>query len=96
MNYVEEWAIDYEQKYGKKPSKAAIEIIEHIIKVGDILTNKGREDGQKGERRYSDEAFPQLVRDVFHMTDADAETVDAVADLWKSDYMDGYREGCAM
>lgn len=96
MNYVEEWAIDYEQKHGRKPSEVAIEIVNHIVKVGDILMNKGREDGQKGERRYSDEAFPQLVRDVFHMTDADAETVEAVADLWKNDYMDGYREGCAM
>ena len=51
MNYVEEWAIDYEQKHGRKPSEVAIEIVNHIVKVGDILMNKGREDGQKGERR---------------------------------------------
>lgn len=96
MNYVEEWIIAHEQKYGQKPSEAAKKIVEHVIKVGDILANKGREDGQKGKQRYSDEAFSQLVRDVFHMTDADADVVESVADLWKSDYMDGYQEGCAM
>lgn len=95
MNYAG-WENDYEQKYGQKPSEVAKKIIEHIIKVGDVLTNKGREDGQKGKRRYSDESFSQLVRDVFHMTDADAGIVEGVADLWKSDYMDGYQEGCAM
>lgn len=96
MNYVEEWMIAYEQKHGRKPSEPLVKVIKHIDKVGDILRIKGEEDGKKGERRYSDEAFPQLVRDVFRMgPNADVETVQAIAELWQADYLEGYREGCA-
>lgn len=97
MNYIEEWIIDYEQKHGRKPRETAVEIAKHIDRVGDMLKKHGEEDSRKGKRRYVDEAFPQFVREVFGMgPDVDIEVIQAIADVWKGDYMEGYREGSAM
>ena len=97
MNYIEEWIIDYEQKHGRKPSETTVEIVRHIVRVGDMLKKHGEEDGRKGKRRYVDEAFPQFVWEVFGMgPDVDIEVIQAIADVWKGDYMEGYREGSAM
>lgn len=91
---VAEWAADYEQEYGHRPAESVLQIAEHISKVGDMLVNQGRKDAQKGKDPYPAAVFPALVVKAFRLeVDEDYETVQAVADLWQSDYMDGYEKG---
>lgn len=88
---VAEWAEAYEQERGHKPSELALQVAEHIEKVGKMLTEHGWKDAQQGKEPYSAESFPALVIQAFRMdVDEDHETVQAVADIWQSDYMDGY------
>lgn len=88
---VAEWVTIYEQESGRKPNDLSIQIAQHIEKVGELLCERGREDAQEGKQPYSAESFPALVIKAFRMdVDEDHETVQAVADLWHTDYMDGY------
>ena len=88
---VAELAATYEQEHGCKPSDLVIQITEHILKVGEMLTELGRKDAQEDKRPYPADVFPAQVIKAFRMdVDEDHETVQAVADLWQSDYMDGY------
>ena len=88
---VAEWAAAYDQECGSKPAELVLQIAEHILKVGQRLTELGRKDAQKGEQPYPANVFPALVIKVFRMdASEDNETVQAVADLWQSDYMEGY------
>ena len=88
---VAEWAEAYEQEHGHKPNELLVQITEHIMKVGDILTERGRKDAQKGEKAYCADDFPQLVRNAFGLDpEAHDDTVQAVADLWRDYYMDGH------
>lgn len=93
---VEEWAANYEQEFGRKPAELVLRVAEHIEKVGGMLTELGKKDAQEGKEAYSSKDFPTLVTKVFQLDpDKDHETVQAIAELWQSDYMDGYREGGA-
>ena len=88
---VEKWAAAYEQEYGKRTGDLVLQIAEHIEKVGERLTEQGRKDAQEGKRAYPTRVFPALVIKAFHNgIEKCPDTVQAVADLWQSDYMDGY------
>lgn len=90
---VAEWVAAYEQEHGRKPDDLVLQIAEHILKVGKMLTNLGQKDAQEGKTPYPADVFPTLVIKAFRMdVDKDHETVQAVADLWQSDYMDGYND----
>lgn len=88
---VAEWAADYEQEHGNKPNELVLQIAEHILKVGKMLTELGRKDAQQGKSAYPADVFPELVAKAFRLdVGKDRETVQAVTDLWQSDYLDGY------
>ena len=90
---VAEWVAAYTQEHGRKPADLVIQITEHILKVGKMLTELGRKDAQEDKTPYPADVFPALVIEAFRMdVDEDHETVQAVADLWQSDYMDGYND----
>lgn len=91
---VTEWAEAYEQEHGHKPADLVLRIAEHILNVGKMLTELGQKDAQEGKSAYPADVFPALVVKAFRLdVDEDHETVQAVADLWQSDYMDGYNTG---
>lgn len=91
---VTEWAEAYEQEHGHKPADLVLQIAEHILKVGKMLTELGQKDAQEGKSAYPADVFPALVVKAFRLdVDEDHETAQAVADLWQSDYMDGYNTG---
>lgn len=86
-----ELAEAYEQEHGHNPNDLVLRIGEHILKVGKKLTELGQQDAQQGNSAYPADVFPALVAKVFYLdVDEDHETVQAVADLWQYDYMDGY------
>ena len=88
---VVEWAAAYEQEHGHKPNDLLVQITEHIIKVCDILRERGKEDAQRGNGAHHADYFPQLVRNAFGIDpEAHDDTAQAVADLWESAYMNGY------
>lgn len=88
---VAEWAEAYEQKRGHKPNELLVQITEHIMKVGDILTERGRKDAQKGKKAPHADYFPELFRNAFGLDpEAHDDAVQAVADLWQDYYMNGY------
>lgn len=90
------WAKAYEQEHGHKPSDLVLQIAEHIVKVCKMLNELGQKDAQQGKCAYPADFFPALVIKAFGMDiSKHPDTVQAVADLWQSDYMDGYREGGA-
>ena len=86
---VAEWVAAYEQEHNKEPSEVAIQIAEHITKICEQLQDMGRKDAQEGKTPYPAEEFPKLVRIVFHNIPSEA-TTKGIAELWRSDYMDGY------
>ena len=93
---VNAWAVVYEQEYGQKPGEEVLQIAEHILRVGKMLTELGQKDACEGKRAYSATFFPDLVVKAFRLNVGKThEMVQAVADLWQSNYMDGYREGGA-
>lgn len=88
---VAEWAEAYEQKHGHKPAELLIQVAEHITKVSDMLRERGRADAQQSKTAYPADTFPRLVVKAFRLElDTDHDMVQAVADLWHDDYMDGY------
>lgn len=90
------WAAVYEWEYGQKPNEKVLQIAEHIFRVGKMLTELGQKDAGEGKRAYSASFFPDLVVKAFRLDVGKThKMVQAVADLWQSDYMDGYREGGA-
>lgn len=90
---VTEFAEAYEQEHGHKPTDLVLRIAEHILKVGKMLTELGRKEAQQGKSAYPADAFPALVVKAFRLdVDEGDETVQAVADLWQSDYLDGYNQ----
>lgn len=91
---VAECAVIYEQEHGHGPSELATRAANHIDKVRGILRKQGQNDARKGLKPYPSDFFPALVVKAFRLdVDEDHETVQAVADLWQSDYMDGYNTG---
>lgn len=88
---VAEWAEAYEQEDGHKPSDLVLQIAEHIEKVCKMLNELGQKDAQQGECARPTDFFSALVIKAFD-TDISKypDTVQAVAELWQSDYMDGY------
>lgn len=88
---VAEWAEAYEQKHGHKPAELLVQIAEHIVKVSDMLRELGEKEAQEGKKPYPADVFPAMAAKAFRLDPAkDLETVQAVADLWRDDYMDGY------
>lgn len=89
--YVTEIANIYEQQHGHEPEELILQIAEHILKVGKMLTERGREDAQQGKSAYHADVFSSMVLTAFRWDLCeDHETVQTVADLWQSYYMDGY------
>lgn len=94
---VAEWLAAYEKEHGCKPADLVLQIAEHILSVGEMLANLGQKDAQEGKTPYPANVFPALVLRAFRMdVDEDHETVQAVADLWQTNYMNGYEEGGAV
>ena len=94
---VNEWALAYEQEHGRKPADPVLRIVEHIDKVREMFTELGQKDAQEGKEPYPANVFHALVIKAFRMNvDEGHETVQAVADLWQSDYMNGYKKGSAV
>lgn len=90
---VAEWVAAYEQEHGCKPADLVLQIEEHILKVGKMLTNLGQKDAQEGKTPYPADIFPALVLKAFgNDISKHPDTVQAIADLWQSDYMDGYND----
>ncbi|MBE6960213.1 MAG: hypothetical protein E7448_05780 [Ruminococcaceae bacterium] len=88
---VAEWVAAYEQEYSNKPADLVLQIAEYILKVGTMLKEYGRKDAQEGKCAYPAQFFPDLVIKAFREgIEKHPDTVQAVADLWQSDYMDGY------
>ena len=84
----------YEQDHGHNPSELAIRVVNHIDQEGNRLRKQGQDDARKGMKAYPADYFQALAVKAFRMdVDEDHETVQAVADLWQSDYMDGYNTG---
>lgn len=84
----------YEREYGQRTTELALEAAEHILKVGKLLTELGQKDAQQGKSAYPANVFPALVVKAFRLDgDENHETVQAVADLWKSNYMAGFDSG---
>lgn len=94
MSYIEEWAEAYEQKYGKWPSEPALEVAQHIEKVGTMFREEGRKDAQSAQEPRRIETFARLAQYAFHY-DLDEETARIIGDLWQAEYMKGYQEGGA-
>lgn len=87
---VTELAEAYEQEHGHKPSELGLRIAEHIMKVGKMLTELGREDAQQGKSAYTAEVFPALVCKAFGLQQGeDPEIVQGIANIWLDDYMKG-------
>lgn len=90
---VTKWAEAYEQEHGHKPSDLVLQIAEHIEKVCKMLNELGQKDAQQGKCAHPADFFPALVIKAFGMDiSKHPDTVQAVADLWQSDYMDGYND----
>lgn len=84
----------YEQEYGRKPSETVIRMAEHIEKVGKMLWEQGATDAQEGKKPRHREAHETLVRYAFQLgTDQSPDFVEAIAELWQSDCMEGYSTG---
>lgn len=91
---VAECAAAYEQECGKHSAELVPQIAEQIQNVSKMLMNLGRETAQQGERACSTEVFPALVAEIFRLDLVeDHLTVQVVANLWQSDYMNGYNTG---
>ena len=83
----------YEQENGCKPADLVLRIAEHILKVGKMLTELGQKDAQLGKSAHPADFFPTLVIKAFGMDiSKHPDTVQAVADLWQFDYMNGYND----
>lgn len=95
MSYIEEWAAAYEQERGRKPAEPLMEVIQHIDKVGAMLTERGRKDAREDRGPHLPETFVEFARYAFH-NDLDEETAQAIGKLWQIEYMDGYQEGGAV
>lgn len=88
---VAEFAAEYEQEHGHRPDEMVLQIADHIMKVRKMLTGWAKKDAMDGKNPYSDDAFQELAIKAFNMDqDKDCETVQAVAELWQSCYMDEY------
>lgn len=91
---VAQWVATYEQEHGHKPADLVLQIAEHIEKVCKMLNELEQEDAQQGKCAHPADFFPALVIKAFGMDiSKHPDTVQAVADLWQSDYMDGYQKG---
>lgn len=88
---VTEWAEAYEQEHGHKPADLVLQIAEHILKVGKMLTERGRKDALDSVQPYPSVFFQMLAAKAFQLSESH-ETTQAISDLWQSDYMDGYND----
>ena len=59
---VAEWAATYEQEHGCKPADLVLQIAEHILRVGEMLTNLGKKDAQEGKTPYPADVFQALAK----------------------------------
>ena len=75
------------------PTTFAARVEEDLTKVTNLLTEKGRKEAQEGREARPIDAFVKLAAKVFGLdptVQPDRETVQAVTDLWRDYYMDGY------
>ena len=69
----------------------AAQVEEHLSKVANMLTERGKKEAQEGKEARTIDNFIELAAKAFRLDPiADLETVQAVADLWRDYYMDGY------
>lgn len=69
----------------------AAQVEEHLSKVANMLTERGKKEAQEGKDSRPIDDFMELAAKAFRLDPiADLETVQAVADLWRDYYMDGY------
>lgn len=90
---VAEWVAAYELEHGCKPADLVLQIAEHIEKVCKILYEQGQNDAQQRKCAHPADFFTDLVIKAFgNDISKHPDTVQAVADLWQSDYIDGYND----
>lgn len=81
----------YEQKYNRKPTVWGLQVAIHIDKVSNTLRERGEKEAREDKKPYPADVFPAMAAKAFRLDPTkDAETVQAVADLWRDCYMDGY------
>lgn len=91
---VAEWVAAYEREHGRMPAEASVNIAEYIEKTGSMLQMWGAEDARNGTEPSRSETFSALVRQIFRLGEGKyPEAVQAVAELWETDYLEGYRKG---
>ena len=73
------------------PTIFAAQVEQHLTKVANLLTEKGRKEAQEGKEARPIDDFIDIAASAFRLDPAkDLKTVQAVADLWRDYYMDGY------
>ena len=89
---VAEWAAAYAQETGKQPCEKSLQLAEGIMAVKEMFEEQGRKDARDGSATYSASVSSALAAAALRMDPArDQEPIQAVADLWYSGYMDGYK-----
>lgn len=73
------------------PTIFAAQVEQHLTKVANLLVEKGRKEAQEGKEARPIDEFMDLAAKAFRLDpEAHDDTVQAVADLWRDYYMDGY------
>lgn len=73
------------------PTTFAAQVEQHLTKVANLLTEKGRKEAQEGKEARPIDEFMNLAAKAFRLDPVThIDTVQAVADLWRDYYMDGY------
>lgn len=73
------------------PTIFAAQVEQHLTKVANLLTEKGRKEAQEGKEARPIDEFMDLAARGFRLDPVThIDTVQAVADLWRDYYMDGY------
>ena len=73
------------------PTISVVQMEQHLTKVANLLTEEGRKEAQEGKEARPIDDFIDIAARAFRLDPAkDLKTVQAVADLWESVYMNEY------
>ena len=87
-----EYIPEYEAQTGEKVSAVVARFAEQMDIVGQRFEAKGRDDAARSLPVPSDEVFQAWGKKLF---EGDAAMVEAMADIIRLYYMDGYKNGGA-
>ena len=73
------------------PTIFAAQMEEDLTRVCNLLTERGKKEAQEGKEARPIDDFMELAAKGFRLDPVThIDTVQAVADLWRDYYMDGY------